>query len=376
MNTAELPIIELRGSPRERGRIYGEAAQQPIKEVIDYWRDSLGGAGIATQQNPDSYLQAFLADTNFIPSIERWAPELLEEVRGIAEGAQQDFHTILALQWIDEEWTYGRTHKLERPSTKCTAFAVADGKEGTLAGQTMDVPSWVEGRQVLLRILPDDGAPETLVFSIAGVIGLNGVNASPLGITCNSLPQLSSSSDGLPVAFIVRSILAYRDIDQAEEFLRAIKQASGQNYILSAPNDVRCFECSSTGVIRYMPKDGDRRVFHTNHPLASTDKSDTSELTISQLKNTKARLDSICNRLGDGSQPLNLNDAKAALSAHDDPENPISRRINPTNIGNSIGYTASASIYEFGATPRLHLAAGPPCETAFKVFDFKTTPES
>ena len=68
-----------------------------------------------------------------------------------------------------------------------------------------------------------------------------------------------------------------------------------------------------------------------------------------------------------------LDDIKAALAAHDDPDNPVSRPINPENVGNSIGYTAGASIYELGTPPRLHLAAGPPCETAFETFGFSTS---
>ena len=32
----------------------------------------------------------------------------------------------------------------------------------------------------------------------------------------------------------------------------------------------------------------------------------------------------------------------------------------------------SLTFYELGGVPRLQLAAGPPCETAFEVFDFKT----
>ena len=63
---------------------------------------------------------------------------------------------------------------------------------------------------------------------------------------------------------------------------------------------------------------------------------------------------------------------KTALAAHDDLDHPVSRRIHPDSVNNSMGYTAGASIYELGAIPRLHLAAGPPCETEFEVFEFMT----
>ena len=65
-----------------------------------------------------------------------------------------------------------------------------------------------------------------------------------------------------------------------------------------------------------------------------------------------------------------LIDIKEALAAHDDPVNPVSRNTNAE--GSSIGFTAGSSIYELGGEPKLHLAAGPPCETEFEVFEFKT----
>ena len=234
----------------------------------------------------------------------------------------------------------------------------------------MDIPSWVEGTQVLLRVMPTDDAPEALVFAFAGIIGLNGLNANSLGVTCNTLAQLNYSIDGLPVSFIVRSILEKQSIDQAEQFLRSIKHASGQNYILSTPGDMRCFESCATSVVRYAPEEYQGRVFHSNHPLVNSDESTILPPEKRRSKNTVARFSSICRRLGNMSRLMALDDIKSALAAHDDPNNPVSRNIN--NQGSTIGYTAGASIYELGATPRLHLAAGPPCETEFDAFKFST----
>ena len=83
--------------------------------------------------------------------------------------------------------------------------------------------------------MPTRSAPEALRISIAGNIGLNGLNASGLGVTCNTLAQLNYSIDGLPVAFIVRAILDRNSLMKPRSFLRTITHASGQNYILSSP---------------------------------------------------------------------------------------------------------------------------------------------
>jgi len=133
---------------------------------------------------------------------------------------------------------------------------------------------------------------------------------------------------------------------------------------------MRCFECCGTSVVRYAPEEYQGSVFHSNHPLVNQDECDVLPPEKRRSKNSVARIDSIAHRLGDTSKSITLDAIKAALAAHDDPENPVSRNSN--NEGSSIGFTAGSSIYELSAVPRLHLAAGPPCETAFEVFDFKT----
>ena len=377
MKAADLPVIELSGSPRERGRIHGEAARPLIAKVVEVWRADLGNFAknsiIASTIDLDVYLNKFFSQTDYLSAIKQWTPDLLEEVQGIAEGSGQTFENIFGLQLLDEEWVFGLRRGLNKPTTKCTAFGVPDQASGvSYAGQNMDTPSWVEGKQVLLRVMPTETSPEALIFSMAGNIGLNGLNASGLGITCNTLSQLNYAIDGLPVAFIVRSILERHSIDEAEAFLRSIPHASGQNYILSSAAEIRCFECCGTSVVRYAPDTWQGRIFHTNHPLVNPDENDIFPATKKgRSKNSTARLTSICDRLGDTSRLMTLEDVKAALSAHDDPDNPVSRRINPDNIGNTIGYTAGACIYELGTIPKLHLASGPPCETEFKIFKFK-----
>ena len=380
MNTNDMPLITLNGTPEQRGYHYGQAAQNLIAAVVQKWRHNLGTYGKNNQTtepvNADDYLAAFYQQTDYLSAIEQWAPDLLAEVQGIAEGAGQRFEDVLGIQLADEEWIFGLRRGLDKPTEKCTAFAVPDAENGlSYAGQNMDIGSWVDGRQVLLRVMPSVAAngqptPEALVFSKAGSVGLNGVNAQGLGITCNTLSQLNHATNGLPVSFIVRTVLQQHSIDEAEAFLRRIQHASGQNYMLSSKGDMRCFECCGTSVVRYAPEKYQGRLFHSNHPLVNTDENDFLAPEKRRSDNTVARFDSICHRLGDSEQTLTLADIKAALSAHDNAEHPVSRNANKT--GSAIGFTAGSSIYEFSDKPRLHLAAGPPCVTDFKTFDFKT----
>ncbi|MGX4677328.1 C45 family autoproteolytic acyltransferase/hydrolase [SAR92 clade bacterium H246] len=375
MNTLDMPVIELSGTAKQRGQCYGETVRDLIAANLDSWRADLGNfcqkkQGSAALDSK-AYLDTFFSQTDYLSAIKRWAPQLLDEVKGIAEGANQSLQNILGLNLFDEEWVFGLTQGQAKSTTKCTAFAVSDEKHGThYAGQTMDIPSWVEGRQVLLRTLATETQPEALIFSVAGCLGLNGINANGVGITCNTLAQLPYARDGLPVMFVLRSVLEKKNMHEAEALIHSIKHASGQNYIISSADDRRCFECGSTGVSRYQPGQAKTRVFHSNHPLVNQARSDVAVYTEARFTNSKARLDSICTRLGDPQQPLNIQTVKTALAAHDDPQNPVSRTLNKHNKKDTIGYTAGASIYEWVNGPRLHLAAGPACETPFELFTF------
>lgn len=377
MKTGEMDVIKLHGSPRARGLEYGKRYKNKISLILKAWKDELGSFGLEGKReiniDVDDYLQDFYLNTHYLEQIKHICPHLLEEIEGISEGSQQPLKYVLALNLMDEEWIFGIQNNSSKPADKCTAFGVPAQKGRTgFAGQNMDIGSWVDGSQVLLRLSAIHDQPEVLIFSVAGCIGLNGFNSSGLGVTCNTLTQLRHCVDGLPVIFIVRSLLEKNSIDEAEEFLRTIKHASGQNYILSSKNEMRCFECCGTSVVQYKPEYLRGRVFHTNHPLVNYDFSEIPELNHSSISSL-ARLDSITDRLGQPFQLLVLDDIKLALAAKDRPDYPVCRTSNPE--GSSIGFTAGSSIYEFASPPRLHLAAGPPCVSDFQTYEFTSSKE-
>ena len=373
MQTDLLSIIDLTGSPRQRGRIHGESLRAQIHGLIALHRQFISDFfGV----DPDVYLARFRDHGDFGPALRRWAPDLLDEVAGMAEGADIDFESMLQHQLIDEEWAFGFYHwrpVVER--NKCSAFAVAaEAGHPAFAGQNMDVPRYIDGGQVLFRITEPDSGRVSYVFSYAGLIGLCGMNNAPIGITCNTLNQLRPSRTGLPVAFIVRQVLSCGSVEEARAFVRFIDHASGQNFIVSGRDGAHCFECSAGKVVEFAGEAGGRRLCHTNHVLANDDVGDFDLLMRAlpegerlHFSNSKQRYASINGRLGDLSRPADLEAIKAALSAHDDPQNPVSRTFDDTH-GSYIGFTAGSLIYDYGAPPRLHVASGPPCSTAYRTF--------
>ncbi len=374
--SADLPVLVLEGSSRKRGQIHGESLRANIHELISSWKEDIHKVH---NTHPDKYIEEFVAYQKFNKSIKRWIPELEEEVLGLGEGSDVDPKTIYAFQLLDEEWWYGSHRRTGVPlpeEKNCSALGVF-AQEGlpTMVAQTMDISSSYDKHQVLLHVKHQDSALESFIFSFAGMIAMCGMNSRSLGICCNTLLQLDHCPDGLPVAYIVRGVLAQKTFADAVGFVKSITHASGQNYTLGGLTEAASFECSSNKVCRYIPREGMARVYHTNHPLVNDDKGIFIKMSEkakenerpSPWGNSEVRFKALEKRMEDPQKTIDAAAIKAILSSHDDPKDPVCRHIPPDRKGT---FSASCVIYELGNSPVLNLAPGPPCSTEFRRYEF------
>jgi isopenicillin-N N-acyltransferase-like protein len=119
MQANNLRVIKLAGSPRNRGRIHGEELRTEIRELSEAHADAISRVYAVPA---DEYLKQFGAYQKFSGAISAYCPDLLEEVRGIADGAGLPVETILLLQLSDEEWVFGRTIWTGGFRSKCTEY--------------------------------------------------------------------------------------------------------------------------------------------------------------------------------------------------------------------------------------------------------------
>ena len=103
----------------------------------------------------DEVIRGFVEGTDFLPAIERHTPELLEEVRGIADGSGLTFEAVYAAQLMDEEWWIIAE---EKANHHCSSLGVvAEPGRRAFVAQNMDLVAWNEGFQVLLTIRGEQG---------------------------------------------------------------------------------------------------------------------------------------------------------------------------------------------------------------------------
>ena len=338
-------IVECRGDGRERGRAHGEALRERIHGLLERW-----DAGVASRlgRRPQTVVSDLVARTGFLAAIERHTPDLLAEVRGIADGSNVAFDRTLALNLMDEEWWL--TAPAE-PRNACTLIAVGprEGRPSVLA-QNMDLPEVMDGAQAIVRFNDGNGDGGTLLTA-AGMIGLTGVSSAGLGVCVNTLAMLNHSRDGLPVAFVMRGAMAQGSVAGAAAFLGRVPHASGQHYALADATAVAGYECSAAGAVR--SDSGTGRLCHTNHPLRSTD-TDPSVSTEGR-DDSHVRLDAIEAAAPDVATGA---DCERALADRDAPLCIVAEPDHP--------WLTFGSIWaELGSTPRVRIAPGPPDRTAW-----------
>ena len=362
--------VELSGSGYERGVQHGKALKSDIADVLGHFKADLK---TSRMRDPDSLIAEFLHATDFIPAIKKWTPDLLDEVKGIADGSGQKFETVFAYQLPDEIWVYFDKQDVNH----CSGLGVARSPtHPAYIAQNLDLESWRHGSQTVLHILQSAILPEQFIFTTAGLVAANGVNNCSIGVCVNTLMQLNAVHDGLPVAFVIRGLLARKSEQSALEFIKTVHHASGQNYILGTGDNVYDFEASATGVVRFTPVAGGSPVYHTNHPLVNDNlKAWWAQRTKNmapeerRYSNSHVRFASLETRLAKSDIDIAEQKIKETLRSRDSEWNPVCRSL---KSGNGI-FTFGSTIMTLSERPSFQVTYGPPDMSEYVLYSFRST---
>ncbi|MCB8821442.1 C45 family autoproteolytic acyltransferase/hydolase [Microvirga rosea] len=276
--TASCPLIEVSGSPRERGRQYGEQATGRVRLGIEHYSDQLGRNNLTAEG-----IVALVK--HFEPTIDRFDPTYLEEMRGIAEGAGVPFESVVLLNARTEILKLAQRPAEERnipddDPDGCTGVVALP--ETTRDGRLIHAQNWdwkVECAEtaVVLKIKREDG-PDILTFTEAGALGRSGFNAAGIAITAN---YLETDRDyrrlGVPLALIRRKVLEQRQVAASMRAVYVTPKSAANNMIVSQANGIAIdFECAPDETFQVHPERG--LIVHANHfqsPVALSKLKDT-----------------------------------------------------------------------------------------------------
>jgi isopenicillin-N N-acyltransferase-like protein len=221
----EIPLIEVSSpEPRERGRQYGEAARSQIEASIGYYREGFERSAGLTW---DRVLEQV---PRWNPLVDEYLPGILEEIGGIAEGADRRTEEILALNGRGE-LSIGDPFGEE----ECSSFALlpeGTGDGRAYCGQNWDWRAGTRDTVVMLRI-EQPLLPTIVMQTEAGQVGRQGANSAGLGLNANGLGARFGSRLGIPQPFIRRKILDSAGLDDALHAVFSSRQSLCTNLLIT-----------------------------------------------------------------------------------------------------------------------------------------------
>lgn len=227
-----LPTIDLVGSPRDRGRAYGAQTKDLIDTSIAYYEELFG------VQTGMTWREVTQVAAQWEPVCQSYAPDLVEEVRGLAEGSGRDFLEILTLNARGEiayDRGFADDSAEEDPPDGCTSFALlpqASGDGRMYCGQNWDWHEPVRPTVVVIRIVQPP-APTVIMHVEAGQIGRQGANSAGIALNANGLGGRFDDTVGVPQSFIRRRVLDSPTIYDALQVISKTEQHIASNAIVS-----------------------------------------------------------------------------------------------------------------------------------------------
>jgi isopenicillin-N N-acyltransferase like protein len=259
----DLPVIELdQADASARGRAYGEAAKEKISHNLDFYK------GVFMTATGEAWTDILGRGRLLRPLAEAYAPDLLAEIDGIAQGSGRSWEEIFLLNARSEILFSAKALGLEPPDA-CTALLALP--ETTERRETFLAQNWdwyapmIEG-QVILRIARRESVPALVTFTEAGQVAKMGMNEAGIGLTVNNLTA-DRPRAGVPWLLITRRILESTRLTEAAGHVLSARRAHSINYLIGRGEENEgfgvCLETAATEEHMFWPDGG--FLVHTNH---------------------------------------------------------------------------------------------------------------
>ena len=352
-----IPVIKVQGAPYRRGLAHGRKCGDLIQRypeiLLQVMRLEAGWRALdanACLPDRDGLLARAM---KFLPSLDAFAPHLVEEVRGIADGAGLSFAEALLVNVRAE------VMGLTTPDQFCTAFALgrsATANRSVLSGQNLDQHPLNRDLMIILHVEPD-GGPAMLMCTFAGLVGYPGINSMGVSFFQNALSTKSWRAHAMPHYFFKRALLEQADVHGCLSLAKRAQVCSSANYVLTdREGTLSDLEMTPDGMVSLEP-DNDILV-HTNHFRSSTLIPEEALLQI--IPDSTRRMARMEQLLSSRRGRITLDDSKNALADHQDSPVAICRH--------QASVETIAAIVAEPEQGLLHVAAGQPCSSEFVTY--------
>ncbi|MGV2862764.1 C45 family autoproteolytic acyltransferase/hydolase [Achromobacter sp. AGC39] len=274
----QFPFVSVSGTPEARGRSYGQQAAARVRKSAAMYGQTLVDLGY------DAMARTELI-AHFAREIEAFAPHYLEEMRGIAAGADVPFEDIVMVNARTEVVAKARAEKKKaaelEPGDGCTGALILPTRSANgnlIHGQNWDWRAECAETAIVLRVRSDNG-PDILTFVEAGGLARSGLNSAGVSITAN---YLESDRDfrqlGVPLSLIRRKVLEQQHFALAIKAVATTAKSCSNNIMLGMAAGFGVdYECTTDEAFPIYPGSDDL-IVHANHWV--------SEVALSKLRDT------------------------------------------------------------------------------------------
>ncbi len=235
----KIPVIRASGTNYGIGFTHGTGGRVQIGVSLDNLK-----AGVEKTTGHDWGMCRKMASA-FIPAVRAMAPQYLEEIQGIADGAGYSFEDIFTLNCRTE---LGQQFSHNMGMNAETALHLAGGcsvvglnHTRTASGTTMYGQNWDAPHSqiptIVFMIVKQEGKPDIAWAGEAGMIcRMAGMNSAGIGLGGNSLfTDAPIDFEGLPLQFAYRFIMDQYTFPDAVEAAVKSRVASNINFMVCGP---------------------------------------------------------------------------------------------------------------------------------------------
>ena len=346
--------ITVRGTPYERGRAYGQMCREEIGVSIRVYQllfDGLKGISWKDARNISERYLSLTGD---------FEPDYVEEMRGIAEGANVDLLDIAALN-ARTEIMYSQSQTADvKECTTLSLMAPATDDGRVIAAQNWDFSGLLRESVVIVHVYQEE-KPNFVMVGEAGMIGGIGMNDRGIAVMLNAL-STAVPCQGIPLRTRMRAMLEADTLSEA--YVKgSYAPVSVANLIATHKDGVAIgFEMDSETVEPMIPDGG--VLLHTNHYIGT--KMYLAH-DVNHMGNSYIRLQRIRALVKECHGKITVEDVMRMLRDHagypqsicdhEDPKYPLVKR-DATNFSIIMDLTGNC----------MYLAPGNPCENAFEKY--------
>ena len=343
--------LDVAGAPRELGRQIGEALGDEIREFCDVALDLVR----KTVRISDAGVQQTIAAA--LRCAEQYAPDHVDELRGISEAARVPLESLMLLQT--------RNQLQPDADAGCTSISLGANpalRTSGLVAQNWDNDPALDRFTVVLTRRPA-GKPALLNVTQAGLIAYIGFNAAGIGLCLNTLPA-PARRVGVPHYFTVRGIFEATTLDEAVEAVRRAARAIPANIILVTRQGPANLEVTIDDVFELRDERANRvtHANHCRHPALQAVGARFPELI--QSHERQRRVDQLLDAV---TGTPTLADVREILRDHDGFPRSLCRHAND-DPATGFWQTVFSVIMEPDLR-RLHLCRGNPCQHDYDVYE-------